>query len=197
MKKALFVVILAIVLTLSSFKNTYSQGAFDCVFDSFGLGGCKAPSLQSNPCESGFSPDYSHCRQFNTQVACEAQNSITCIANEGPSEELNIQTGTASNVFCDGGTHIRTAIGCIPINNQNALIGFILRWAIGIGGGIAFLLILVAGFQIITSTGDPKKLQAGQELLTSAIGGLILLITSIFILRVIGVDILNIQGFST
>ena len=89
-----------------------------------------------------------------------------------------------------------TAIGCIPLNDSTSLIAFILRWAIGIGGGIAFILILVAGFQIMTSQGDPQRLQAGKELLTSAIAGLLLIIFSVFILEVIGVDILGIPGFN-
>ncbi|OGM13139.1 hypothetical protein A2V80_03440 [Candidatus Woesebacteria bacterium RBG_16_39_8b] len=74
---------------------------------------------------------------------------------------------------------------------------FILRWGIGIAGGIAFILIIVAAFQITTSSGDPKKLQAGRELLTSAIAGLVLLILSALILRIIGVNILNIPGFGS
>ena len=104
----------------------------------------------------------------------------------------NIQDPT-----CNGGSGIRTAIGCIPINNTNSLIGFILRWAIGIGGGIAFILILVAGFQIMTAQGDPQRLQAGKELLTSAIAGIILIIFSVFILELIGVNILRIPGFGS
>ena len=87
------------------------------------------------------------------------------------------------------GKAINTAIGCIPIGGTNEFIEFILRWAIGIGGGIAFLLIIFAGFQIMTSAGNPERLKAGQELLTSAIAGLILLIFSVFILRIIGVNI--------
>jgi 3-phosphoglycerate kinase len=66
-----------------------------------------------------------------------------------------------------------------------------MRWLLGIGGGIAFIMILAAGFQILTSSGDPKRLSTGQELLTSAVSGLILIIFSIFILRLIGVNILG------
>ena len=47
----------------------------------------------------------------------------------------------------------------------------------------------------MTATGDPKRIQAGQELLTSAIGGLILLIFSVFILKFIGVDVLGLCKF--
>lgn len=74
-----------------------------------------------------------------------------------------------------------------------------MRWAVGIGGGIAFLLIVYAGFMIMTSAGNPERLKAGQELLTSALSGLILLIFSVFVLRFIGIDILGLGafGFST
>lgn len=100
-------------------------------------------------------------------------------------------------LWCDPGTKklLNTAIGCIPIQDTNSFLGFILKWAIGIGGGIAFLLIVYAGFMIMTSSGNPERIKAGQELLTSAIAGLILLIFSIFILKIIGVDILGIPGF--
>lgn len=122
----------------------------------------------------------------------------TCKTQSRAEAQQNAQ-GTKNDVGCEGNIEkgINTALGCIPINDQNKFMSWILGWAIGIGGGIAFLLILFAGFQIMTSQGDPKKLQAGQELLTSAIGGLILLIFSVFILRFIGVDILGIPGLST
>lgn len=100
-----------------------------------------------------------------------------------------------AEILCDGDSGINTAVGCIPINDTNAFISFILKWAIGIGGGIAFMLILVSGFQIMTSSGNPEKLQAGKELMTSAIAGLIMLIFSVFILKVIGVDILGLNKF--
>ena len=90
---------------------------------------------------------------------------------------------------------IYTAIGCIPVLNeatgQEDFIIYVFRWSLGIAGGIAFMLILLAGFQIMTSQGNPERLKAGQELLTSAIAGLILLIFSVFILEFIGVRILG------
>lgn len=143
-------------------------------------------------------PTYRGCLDNSTgQFNCVPDSS--CSTQNGGT---NNQTGTTTTqsagtgaITCDGGNGVDTAIGCIPINNQNALIGFFLRWGIGIGGGIAFLLIIVAGFQIITSRGDPNRLKAGQELMTSAIAGLLLLIFSIVILRIIGFDILNIAAF--
>jgi hypothetical protein len=87
---------------------------------------------------------------------------------------------------------IKTALGCLAISDTNTLAGSLLRWGIGVGGGIAILMIIYAGFTIITSTGDPGRLRGGKELLGAAIGGLILLIFSVFILRLIGVNILGI-----
>jgi len=46
----------------------------------------------------------------------------------------------------------------------------------------------------MSSSGNPDRLKAGQELMTSAIAGIIMLIFSVFILRVIGVDILKLPG---
>lgn len=89
---------------------------------------------------------------------------------------------------------IQTAFGCIPIS-ISGLTRFIFRIALGIGGGIAFLLIIFGGVNMMMSTGDPKKLQESKELLTSAIVGLLLILFSVFILRLIGYNILAIPGF--
>src|SRR3989338_5244334 len=71
-------------------------------------------------------------------------------------------------IYCAGQLSLDTAIGCIPIGDMNSLVAFIFRWALGIGGGIAFILIIFSGFIILTSTGNPDRIKAGQELLSSA-----------------------------
>ncbi len=87
-----------------------------------------------------------------------------------------------------------TAIGCIP-STPSGFVQKILPFAIGLGGGIAFLLMLFGALQIMTSAGNPEKLNAGKELVTSAIVGLLLIIFSVFLLRLIGADILGVPGF--
>lgn len=62
-------------------------------------------------------------------------------------------------------------------------------------GGIALLLIIRAGYQIMTSQGKPEQLQQGRDQLIAAIVGLTFLIFSFVILQVIGYDILRVQGF--
>jgi hypothetical protein len=87
-----------------------------------------------------------------------------------------------------------TAIGCIETTPQG-FIGQFLTFAIGIAGGIAFLLILFGGFQMMTSAGNPERLTAGKELVGAAVSGLLLIIFSLFLLRLIGFSILGIPGF--
>lgn len=122
-------------------------------------------------------------------IDCLNSTPVCCVPNPPPSP------GAGGSISCSGGTSINTAIGCISYVTRSLLIGFLLKWGIGIVGGIAFLLILVAGFQILTSRGDPTRLQAGQELMTSAIMGVLMLILSLVLLRIIGYGILGIPFF--
>ena len=71
----------------------------------------------------------------------------------------------------------------------------IIPYAVGLGGLIAFFLMIFGGLQIILSGGNPEKVKAGKEIITSAIAGLLLIIFSVFILRLIGVNLLNLPGF--
>lgn len=94
----------------------------------------------------------------------------------------------------EGGS-IRTAIGDIDPRNLQGFIQQLLNLALGVAGGIAFLLMLFGAFQIMTSSGNPEKMKSGSELITSALAGLLFIIFSIFLLKLIGVDILQIPGF--
>lgn len=88
-----------------------------------------------------------------------------------------------------------TAIGCIKTDPTD-LLGKIIGLGMGVAGGIAFLLILFGGLQIMTSAGNPEQLNAGRELVSSAITGLLLIIFSIFLLQFIGVNVIGIPGFT-
>jgi hypothetical protein len=87
-----------------------------------------------------------------------------------------------------------TAIGCIQ-TDPSMFFSKLLTFGIGIAGGIAFLLILLGGFQILVSAGNPEQMSAGRELVSSAVAGLLLIVFSVFLLRLIGYDILRIPGF--
>lgn len=89
---------------------------------------------------------------------------------------------------------VDTALGCIN-TEQNCFVGTVLGWAIMAGGGIAFLLMIFGGFGIITSSGNPENVKKGTETITSAIQGLLFIILSLFLLKLIGVNLFAIPGF--
>jgi len=87
-----------------------------------------------------------------------------------------------------------TALGCIPLDPA-LFVSWLLAAAIKIGGGIAFLLMLWGGFQVMTSSGNPEQLNKGKNIITAAISGLLFIIFSMLLLKIIGVDILKLPGF--
>ena len=141
--------------------------------------------------------------KFCEPVYCETEcrSDETCVIVEPTPPDYEPPSGVGElTLFCDEwGTpviedtgRLWTAIGCIPIDDTNEFLSFVVRWAMGLSGGIALVLIVYSGLLITTSQGNFEKIQAGKQLLTATISGLVLIIFSIFILRLIGVDILGI-----
>jgi hypothetical protein len=99
------------------------------------------------------------------------------------------------NCFNKGGYY--SGIGCIYTSNWKDLIEKnIFGWGLGLAGLIAVGCITFAAIQFQLSQGETEKIKKSRELITSCIMGLMLIIFSIFILRVIGVDILALPGFN-
>jgi len=214
--KKIYLIIFSLLLTtvlIKTIKPNYIH-ADNCVSSSLCV-------VSGSDCKSsGF--DCNNSFTVNSKSDCDKQSgcfeSVTCSgqlptyycflkANQAKQTNQPLFQTTSyespDKIFCDSSGNattdsssgeIYTAIGCIPVSSTPEFISWILGWAIGIGGGIALILIIVATFQIMMSSGNPEKVQAGKELLTSAIAGLIMLIFSIFILKVIGVDILKLPG---
>lgn len=103
-------------------------------------------------------------------------------------------TGTCTPIGFSG-TGVETALGCIPTDPQE-LVKWVLKFAILMGGGIAFLLSVFGGVSIILAGGNPEKINAAKEIIGSALTGLLFIIFSVFLLRFIGYDILQLPGFS-
>jgi hypothetical protein len=118
---------------------------------------------------------------------------------------LMAKASQAANTFCDSsgnpsGTpdlnwpRVYTALGCIPVQMKDFVL-WLLPKLFGITGGIALLLMIYGFIQMSTSKGDPKVVQGAKETVTSAITGLIVCISALFLLSLIGRDILKIPGF--
>ncbi len=101
---------------------------------------------------------------------------------------------TCNSCATSGG--IWTAVGCVYPNVKDFIEKTVLGFGIGLAGFVALLCIIYAAFRLQTSQGNPENIKKAQELLTSCIMGLMLIIFAVFILRLIGVDILKIPFFT-
>ncbi|MBU2632235.1 pilin [Patescibacteria group bacterium] len=100
--------------------------------------------------------------------------------------------GSGNDIYYD----CQTGLG---INIETNAAGFtksMFQIVLSLSGGLALILILIAGYQLIIARGNAEKIQQAKDRLTSAIVGLLFIIFSLVILEVIGVDILKIPGFS-
>ncbi len=89
---------------------------------------------------------------------------------------------------------VNTALGAWPVDAS----GFITRLfgtLLALSGGIALLIIIYSGYELLTSQGKPEQVNRARERLTSAIVGLLFLIFSLVILETVGVDVLQIPGW--
>ena len=91
--------------------------------------------------------------------------------------------------------HVLTAIGCVPTDFMAIIRDYIFKTGIGIAVGIAFLYFLYGTFNVLTSAGNPEKIEEAKQIITSSLTGLLLIIFSVFLLGVIGVDVLGLPGF--
>ncbi len=72
------------------------------------------------------------------------------------------------------------------------MIAYLYSWGVGIAGIIAFGVLIFAGVKYMTSTGDPQKIQEAMQRISSALIGLILLLSSFLILNIINPEMTKI-----
>lgn len=91
----------------------------------------------------------------------------------------------------------QTAVGNITLTHgyPTGLVKFVLQFAFGISGGIILLMTIATGYMVLTSSGNPEKLQGAKENLVSIFSGLILIAFSLVLLQAIGADILKLPTF--
>ncbi|MFA9289054.1 MAG: pilin [Weeksellaceae bacterium] len=116
----------------------------------------------------------------NEKQACKE-----CLNQDGAGTN---QTGDRAGMW--------TGLGCVDLTFAGFIQNTVFGLVIGIAGMVALLCIIYCAFQLQTSSNNPEKIKETQELLTSCITGLIMIIFSILILRIVGVDLLRIPGFS-
>lgn len=169
---------------ISDFKSKYAD---------------KAPCIEGEPTESDPSSNSCTCTfQFQEKpipkVAqmCEEYYQVGRGASD--EEKSRMKEQRESCVTCANKGHFSSALGCIPLNLSGLVTDYFLRFGIGIAGFVALICIMYSAIKLQTSRGDAEAIQKARENLTSCIIGLLLIIFSVVILRLIGIDILGLPG---
>ena len=200
-QRCTFVVVLLLLAALVIPMDSFAQvppNSWECVM--VGPGGLCRPNTSTATCTGdNIIPANAdtYCAEFNGPAKAAQCNSAGggCVAPPaGPGEpfrpdECDCDPDWRPD-FCADNPPIRTALGCIP-THPLLLIGQFRNILVGVGGGIAFLLLIIGAFFVLTSQGDPERVKRGKEIFVGALVGLLIMIFSIFILQLTFTDILD------
>lgn len=149
----------------------------------------KQQTEKVNPCING-----------NPSTTNYSDPNCTCVKQPASSKMLCDLYVASSKDYGDcvacSSKGVWTAIGCVNSDIGAFITEKLFTFGIGLAGVFALLCIIYSALQLQTSGGNPEKIKKAQEILTSCIMGLMLIIFSVFILKLIGVNILQIPGFT-
>lgn len=146
----------------------------------------------TTPCVIGYPTD-----PADPNCTCLKESQITPTPIEAIKKMCQDYANTNEKVKCEACADTAgawTGIGCVYGDFSRFITEELLKWGIGLAGIISLLCIIYAAIMMQTSSGNPERIKKAQELLTSCIMGLMLIIFAVFILRLIGVSILRIPG---
>lgn len=89
---------------------------------------------------------------------------------------------------------VETPLGDIP-TDPGEFARWLLNFGIGLGALLAVLFVIIGGYGVATSSGDPEKLTKAKQTITAAVAGLVFLLLSTLILNIIGGEIIGIPFF--
>jgi len=76
----------------------------------------------------------------------------------------------------------------VALNTPAVLINVVIKNAFMLAGLAALILLIFGGFQFIVGagSGDTKKMEGSKKALTGAVAGLVIILTSVWIIQIIG-----------
>ena len=94
-----------------------------------------------------------------------------------------------------GDQAIDTALGCMPVSTEG-FTSALLTFLAGTAGAISLIIMLMATIQIMTGGDNAEQVKKGKELFTGAITGLLFIIFSVTLLKIIAGDVIQLPGFN-
>lgn len=73
----------------------------------------------------------------------------------------------------------------LPFDNLGGLITNLLPYLFGLAGIVLLFMIVSAGFQMMTSVGNPKAMEAAQARLTTSLLGIVIIFVSFWLVSIV------------
>lgn len=89
---------------------------------------------------------------------------------------------------------IQTGIGRISVQ-PDTFVSSLYGWLLTLASVAGFILLIRAGYKLLTSAGNKEKVGEAREEIKSVIFGILFLVVALVMLEAIGTDILKIPGF--
>jgi hypothetical protein len=96
-------------------------------------------------------------------------------------EKIFAQTLKVGNYSISGPSSLRSSVTTV-----SGIIGEIIPFVFAFAGIGLLIMILSAGFTLLTSAGDAKKMESGKSRLTSALTGFIIIFTAYWLVQLVG-----------
>lgn len=110
----------------------------------------------------------------------------TIITSQGPQPTIEFQGPLPTSTV---------NAGRLRFESLGDIITIALQYLFPIAGLLLFLFLVFGGFQLLTSSGDPKKVEAGRNRITYAVMGFVLLVASYWIVKIVELIISPNQPF--
>ncbi len=110
-------------------------------------------------------------------------------------ETTNLPPTTITGRWYLLGTCIKTEGGFQQEGAAASLTQVLLNLIFSISGGIAFLYLIYGSFILLTSQSEPEKINHGKRIINGALIGLVISLSSVFIVNLLASGILKIPGF--
>lgn len=97
----------------------------------------------------------------------------------------------------NGNEFFWSAFGCMPLDIKSFINNYVYIYGIGLAGTIMFLCILLNAYRIQFSQGKPETVKKAVDSLKSCLFGLLVILGAVLIVRIIGIDIIQIPGLGS
>ncbi len=135
-----------------------------------------------------------NCKNFPANIKASTSPESYHICDQIPNDLIEARANCLKCIGETGDKGIWTAVGCIK-SQPTQLIQALIKLGLGAAGGVTLLTILVGGFMLTVSEGQPKRVDQAKELIVASLTGLLFIIFSVTLLQFIGWSIFKIPGF--